>query len=175
MRLLVPGQYPATVDAYGVPLSKDGDPQVAIDFLVQHDAGVEKIRWYGYLTSKNEANVAKAREITAKALAVLGYAENTLNRLADGEGLDPNRVSYVTVENNEYNGKVTNKITWVNATQGSGGLKKDPSVIAKLAAMGGLSQELIKARSEIKLPPMPAPTGLAADLMKTFTSEDVPF
>ena len=153
------GMYDATIESYGISTTKAGKPFVAVDFKT--DEG--NIRWNGYL------NEGMSTEITCKTLADLGYKGKNLEPLADGEGLDTTRVYYLTVKEEEYNGKMYAKVAWINLEK-SASTFVAPKDLKGLLAGRDLSADLLMAQQETKrdsVPKTEAPT--------KFDDTDIPF
>lgn len=84
-----------------------GTPQVAVEFELL-DSGQHKT-WYGFLSDG-------ARDYTFTALRTCGWSTDDLSDLT---GLDANEVS-VTVEEETYEGKSRERITFINPADGGG-------------------------------------------------------
>ena len=77
-------------------------PMVQVVF----DVNGQDMKWLGSLAD------GRAREITADALIVLEFT--SLNDICNGRGINFDKVVNLTIENEEYNGKVYPKIKWIN-------------------------------------------------------------
>ncbi len=95
-----------------------GKEQVAVQFQLMDADGVSgpTITWYGYFTDSTY-------ERTVESLRHCGWAGDDLSDLS---GIDTNEVSLV-IENEEYEGKATPKVKWVNAPGGGLALKEQLS------------------------------------------------
>jgi len=96
--------------------SSGGTEQVAVEveILEGNEAG-HFMTWFGFFTEKTS-------ERTVESLRLLGWQGDDITKL---EGLGSRRVSIV-VEHEEYQGKVSAKIQWVNRLGGLGVKLKAP-------------------------------------------------
>ena len=109
------GRHSAKVIDYGLGETKNGDPQVKIRFKLDGDGS--EITWFGSLKE------GRAREITIDALLVCGMVGDDLNDLSGGAGsgiLNEKKSVSIVVEDEEYNGKTTTKVKWINDIDGGG-------------------------------------------------------
>lgn len=109
------GVYRARAVSGGLGETSTGKEQVAIECELMDSEGVvgPHITWFGYFTEKTT-------ESTLRALRTFGWVGDDLANLT---GIETNEVSLV-IENEEYEGRVTPKVRWVNAPGGGGiGLK----------------------------------------------------
>lgn len=144
-----PGTWRGTVKDYGIGETQAGDPQVFVQFSVEFPDGAADMTWYGSLKE------GKAREITLNALLNLGFKGKDVTDLLDGPdgaaiplGID----ALLVVEPNEYNGKTTMRINWVNRPGGGGAVKRADANTAKAKLLKlGLAGEL--ARLKATTPP----------------------
>lgn len=113
-----PGVHEAMVIDHGVTKSKTGTPMAVIRFeYMDTDADKHQINWYGSFKE------GKAAEITCEALATCGWTTNKPSDLAKGAGsgvLDETSTVSITLGNEEYNGKVTTKVKYINPPGGAG-------------------------------------------------------
>ena len=106
--------YQAKIINYGIGETKAKELAVIINFKVKKTEGdYTDMMWQGSLKE------GRAREITLDALLVCGLSDNNLERVAKGDGLDKEKVVQVTIEQEEYNGKMYDRIRWINEV-GSG-------------------------------------------------------
>jgi len=103
--MLPKGTYKARATEAEFGFTNTGTEQVAVTFEVVEDGEFqgERIAWFGFFT---EATA----ERTIQALRVCGW---TGDDLSDLSGFDANEVELV-VEHEEYQGKTTAKVKWVN-------------------------------------------------------------
>ena len=103
--MLPKGTYKARATEAEFGFTNTGTEQVAVVFEVVEDGEFqgERIAWFGFFT---EATA----ERTIQALRVCGW---TGDDLGDLSGFDANEVELV-VEHEEYQGKTTAKVKWVN-------------------------------------------------------------
>lgn len=130
-----------------------GTEQVAVLFKLETGS---TLTWYGYLTEK-------AAERTMNALITCGVSD-----LETLEGLGSDEVD-VTVERDEYQGKVSAKIAWINPL-GSGGvaMKEKVEGPAKLAMLAKHRGNFLRLRKEAGL-------STAAPSKPSSDSDDIPF
>jgi hypothetical protein len=119
------GKFRAIAD--GRPMlqeTKSGKAYVAVDFrLLDGESAGETIGWSGWLTSD------KAEARTLKALRTCGWKGDDLSDLGE---LDQ-EVS-ITVEHEEWEGKVRAKVAWVNGPRAPLDASKAKSIAARLKA-----------------------------------------
>ena len=111
------GRHQARVIDYGLTETKAGDPQVRVKFKLVGDGS--EITWFGSLKE------GKASEITIDSLLVCGLHGTDLLILEGGSGsgaLNEEKIVSIVVEDEEYNGKTTTKVKWINSLDG--GAKK---------------------------------------------------
>lgn len=132
---------------YGITLTKNGAPQVTVDFLCEDG----KTRtWRGSL------NEGKAREITFKALDNLGFKGSDPTDLVGGVEtnlLDLDRQVDLTIGNEEWQGKTYEKVQWINRVGGSS-FKKALSKEDAIKAFKGMNLKAEFAAHK-KLNPQP--------------------
>ena len=102
------GTYAARAKTWALGESSKGTEQIEVSFELQTEAG-GFIKWYGYFSEK-----AAAR--TIESLRIMGWAGTDLNDLT---GLDNNEVEIV-VASEVYDGKIKQKVQWVNKPGGVG-------------------------------------------------------
>ncbi len=133
------GTYRAKAVSAALGNTSTGKEQLGIEFELMDVDGVAgpHITYYGYFTDA-------ALEFTVKALRACGWKGTDLTDLA---GLTDNEVSLV-IAHEEYEGKVTAKVQWVNAP---GGLamksQLDPDAAkmkGRIAALGTTSARQIR-------------------------------
>lgn len=110
-----------TYRALGVPGSaqlgetENGNPQLAASFKIMDESHAgECVPWYGYFTEKTEKR-------TLESLRLAGWSNDDIGNI---EGFGDAEVDIV-VEHNEWNGKVSARVAWVNRP-GSGVALKNP-------------------------------------------------
>lgn len=151
--MLENGVYRARASSGALGETKGGKEQVAVEFEVLDDGfHGQRITWFGYFTDKTT-------EGTLRALRTMGWRGDDLSDLG---GIQDNEVSLV-VEQEEYEGKWTAKVRWVNAIGGGVGLKAPLSPDkAKAFAARMRAQVLAFDKSEgapKPSAPRPAPRG----------------
>ena len=121
-------------------------PMVQVVF----DVNGQDMKWSGSLAD------GKAREITADALIVLEFT--SLNDICNGKGINFNKVVNLTIEDEEYNGKVYQKIKWINEENKKEVLAASEAII-KVKGIG-LDALIMSRRGSAK---------------QSLSSEDIPF
>lgn len=108
---LADGTYPGKATCWGLSETKNGDPQMQVEFqLADADGNPHTLNWFGSFANE------KAEQITIKALRTMGWTGDDLVHI---DAL-PNDVQLVVV-NEEYpegSGVWSTKIRWVNAAGG---------------------------------------------------------
>lgn len=134
--------------------TQNGNEQVAVLFKLETG---RNLTWYGYMSEKTH-------ERTMNALITCGVTD-----LETLEGLADNEVDLV-VEHEEYNGKTTARVQWVNAL-GSGGvaIKDKVEGSEKAAMLAKHKGNFLKLRREAGL--AAAPSGAA----RPNDNDDIPF
>lgn len=152
------------ISAHALGKSKTGTPHIAV--LFEDDAG-DRITWYGYLTDK-------AIERTVESLQVLGWnpaASGGDIETLNGTDLLVGNQAEIVVEMEEYEGKPSPKVRWVNRP--GGGLQKmDGAEAATFAS--SLRQKIMSAAK-----PMPSvkpgPARPVAPVGAGAPEDDLPF
>lgn len=141
-----PGVYESKIVDYGVMKTKADKPMVMIRFLYADESGTDQyINWYGGFSTEISA------EITCKSLATCGWTTNNPADLAKGKGsgvLDEKRFLSITLANEEYNGKTSLKVKYINPPGGDGFRNKMSQADAvKMFAGMNLGGTAAKARA----------------------------
>lgn len=163
------GSYEARVLDYGVGETKEGAPNIMIHFgFNDSDGDPHEMTWFGSLKE------GKAQEISLKALLTCGFTGNDPVELADGihsgvlDSIQPVRL---TIDENEYQGKRSMRILWINPV-GSMAMerrltKSDARVKMSMLNLKGslaLLRETSGSRPAPRRPePAPAPSGFGPD------------
>ncbi len=108
------GTYEAKITDYAITKTKKGAPMAMIRFSFNEN---QSITWYGTFSSE------KSSEITCEALAVCGWTTNNPADLAKGAGsgvLDENKAISIVLASEEWEGKTTMKVKYINQAGGSG-------------------------------------------------------
>lgn len=121
-------------------------PMVQVIF----DVDGTEMKWAGSLAD------GRAREITADALIVLEFTN--LNDICNGKGINFNKVVNLTIEEEEYNGKMYPKIRWINEENRKETLASSDAIM-KVKGIG-LDALIMSRRGPVK---------------PSFSSEDIPF
>lgn len=133
-----PGTYKAKAVSGALGETSKGDPQVAVEFeVVEGEFAGQTITWFGYFTDRTT-------ERTMQALRFAGWKTDDLSDLA---GLGSTEVKIVC-QNEEYQGKTSLKVQWVNKI---GGLAlKAPMDASKAKAFAQrMKGEAVASRSEM--------------------------
>lgn len=135
------GTYRAHATRAELGETKKGDPQVAVTFRIIDDgeAAGQELTWYGYFTEKTKAR-------TLESLVHAGWDGDDIDTL---DGLGTTEVSIV-VAHEEYNGRTSARIQWVNAIGGSV-LQKPMDSDAKKQFAKSLKADLADLRKRMKL------------------------
>jgi hypothetical protein len=159
--------YEAKATEWALGESSSGKEQVVVSFhVLTPDAQEQRLTWYGYFTEKTA-------DRTLESLRHCGW---TGDDLTDLTGLDANEVQLV-VEDEEYEGKVTAKVQWVNK---AGGLAlKAPLAPDKAKAFAASMRDRIRAMDAAggvrKPSAAPKPASLAAPEPPPHSDADLPF
>ena len=130
-RTLVAGFYDGEIVDYGIKLAKKegGDPQAFIKFRIKKGDGEghAELTWFGGLSNKIGSNAKRSpMSYTVSTLLDCGFKGNDTDDLAMGpanEVLAIGNLMSLTVEDNDYDGKTTSRIKYVNPL-GSSGIKR---------------------------------------------------
>lgn len=118
MKEIKAGVYTAQISDYAITKTKKGLPMAMIRLVFQDsEKESHSITWYGTFGSE------KASEITCEALAVCGWTTNNPADLAKGFGsgvLAENKEISITVASEEWEGKTTMKVKYINPVGGQG-------------------------------------------------------
>lgn len=106
------GRYRAHAVAAALGRTSKGRDQIAVQFELTDPKGA-RLTWYGFFTDDTF-------ERTVEALRACGWRGEDLDVFAEGKPLpaDMKEEVEVVVEHNEYEGKVTARIAWVNSGGG---------------------------------------------------------
>lgn len=137
------GNFKGNVIDYGVNETKEGLPQVFIVFNVPELN--KKMTWYGSFKSE------QSREITVKAILNCGFTGKSIADLAGGKEakvLDEHKELELNIDEQEYNGKVQERIQWINVPYA---VKNKLSKAEAISKMSGMNLEglMYKIRSEV--------------------------
>lgn len=151
----------ATVRAHGLSESTKGTPCVWVDFVFDAEKGPNgeevSIKYFGYLTDKNMPYVLKA----LRALRWAGQSVMDLDGTVDNSLVG--QKAYLTTDMEEYNGKFTAKVKFINETEFVANKPIPEQVKRKLAAQ--FDAQIAQFHSEN---PVPKAAAVADD-------DDVPF
>ena len=131
--MLAEGKYRACASAAALGVTSTGKDQIAVEFTFLEPMGQKKT-WYGFFTDA-------AFDFTIAALRACGWTGSDLSDFAAGALPDSmTREVEIVIRHQEYQGKVTDRIAFVNA---GGGLALKESMSA--ANVGGFAAKM-KAR-----------------------------
>lgn len=157
-----PGIFEAKISNYAITTTQGGDPQVAILFdYNDHEGTPHEITWFGTLKE------GKGQEITLKTLLYCGFAGTDPAELASGVEsnlLDTVTPVKITIEENNYNGKTSMRVQWVNRIGGNMAGKLSASEAkVKMGALNLKAQlEMIRQSTGIAKPAAKAQAKVAA-------------
>lgn len=157
--MVAAGKYLAKIKSYGIGSTKDGKEKLDVLFVFKDEMGSEQTLWWsGYFSEK-------ALPITAKALLTMGLKDgakyNNLGEGPDSGLLEMDRDVEIDVKHEEFNGKTTAKIAWVNRPGGNQfmekgmaatklrGLNLGPALAAAKAEMGAPKEKKTKTEEEL--------------------------
>lgn len=131
--LPAPGRFRGKVTEHDLGRASTGNIQVAIGFAYEDNDGVaQRVVYYGSFTKKSidsEYGVLYALRNLGFDMAEQGFSDTAFAALAartkenPGGGALVGREADITVEHEEFDGKVRAKVAWVNAP--GGGLMKE--------------------------------------------------
>lgn len=156
--MLIPGTYEATIVDYGIQIKEGKAPSAMIKFSFMDDMNTpQTINWFGSFNATiNPGKTMCAADITCAALAACGWTTNNPSNLAKGAGsgvLNEKMPVSITIANEEYNGKTTMKVKFINPVGGAGFREKITEADAVKAFAGmNLSGIAAKAREKYKKP-----------------------
>ena len=106
------GTFNAKIKDYGFTNPKEGKtPSVMVVFNYENEGDVFKITWFGSFNGG-------AREFTTRTLSeTLGFAGKDVSAIAEGIGsgvLNEGRDYEIVIKPNEYMGKVTERVAFIN-------------------------------------------------------------
>lgn len=141
-------------NAVAIPVETDNGPKwaqfgvtdnqkkyvtVSFEILDGEDAG-QKITWWGYFATEKNA------KRTIESLRYCGFKGDDLSTVGDQE-LDQ-RVS-LTVEHDEYDGKVRAKVAWVNGLGGGGFKVEKPMAGDELRKFAASLKSHVRSTGEV--------------------------
>jgi len=111
MALIPAGKYRAKAQTYELAQTKNGDPQVAIDFSLKlGDGTYTRHPWFGHFTEKTT-------DRTLESLRHMGYQGTNLLEVTPA--MLPNVIEVVVEHETDQKGQPRSKIRWVNRGAGS--------------------------------------------------------
>lgn len=147
MSLIPEGTYRARVKSADFGFTSKGTEQVQVAFdVLDPDYDGQTVLWWGYFSEKTA-------ERTMQSLRYCGWKGDDVTDLA---GVSDNEVEIV-VEHNEYNGKTSARVAWVNRLGGDGVSVKAPMPEDKRKAFAKKMKALaIKTAKEVTVKPASA-------------------
>lgn len=113
--MLPEGRFKARAIEGGLGETNDGNPQVGVRFtILDEEFHGEEITWFGSFSKKLGQGTKTPLERTIESLRACGWKGDDLSAL---EGISDNEVSLV-IEHDDYNGKISAKVKWVNRAGG---------------------------------------------------------
>jgi hypothetical protein len=154
--------------------TNDGAPQLAAAFIISEGEHAGKsVPWYGYFTDKTKKR-------TLESLRIAGWSNDDIG---DIEGFGDTEVDIV-VEHNEWDGKVTARVAWVNRA-GSGGvaLRNPMSDAERKAFAAKLKGDAVMSRKTAGVPAQqkpapkakPSPNAAPTSEFPAAADDDIPF
>lgn len=168
--MLESGNYLARIIDCGFSKTQTGKDQV---FLIFEISSGEKISWYGGLATKLNDKGKSQAMYSIDQLLRLGFNNNWE---AFGQSLDLSLIFEdiakefeIVVVHEEYNGKTSAKIKWINDPSASGVKKLEGPESVSLIRSMNLKAMTMQAKAEMKLKPQAKVTSQAK------IDEDIPF
>lgn len=135
--MVKPGTYVATVLNHAITETKAGNPQAAVSFSFSDADGSHQITWYGSFSEK-------AMPHTVKGLLACGLkGNNPAGELEIGK-----EVSIVIEHDTDDDGKVRNKVRWVNSI---GGFQRAVAPDLAKSKLANLEGAVMLARQKLGL------------------------
>jgi hypothetical protein len=140
-----------TVRAKGVTAdlgyTGNGREQVAVQFqIIDGPYAGRSLTWYGFFGDELNGNAKKTpTEITIKALRACGWSGDDITDL---KGIDSEEVELVIVVDN-YQGKTSNKVKWVNKPGGGLALKERMDDKARAAFKARMAKKVQAVSAQI--------------------------
>lgn len=140
--MLNAGKYKAAPTSWMMTATKDGSPQVAVEFeIVEGENSGETIVWSGGFSTDG------AQEYTVKALLVMGWNSRFKDMLLEHQPVQ------IVVENDTYEGKKRARVKYVNASGGLAGWREfDASRLASFEDQMRSKVAAIKAKDSSLAP-----------------------
>jgi len=149
-----PGIFEGNVVDYGIGKTKNKDPQAMVRFeFMDGENDKHNITWYGSFKA------GQASEITCEALAVCGMTSSNPADLAKGKGsgvLQEDLCISLTLKVNDYNGKTSIQVAYINPP-GGGGFRDVMEHGEAVQAFAGLNLGGIMAAANKKHGPKDTP------------------
>ena len=166
--MMKPGKYIAKARSGRLAHTGTGREQIALDCATV-DTG-ETITWYGLFGDEPVTDAGETiTDLTFKALRVFGWKGNDLTDLA---GIENNEVELVVVHE-EWKGKVSSKVKFVNKPGGMG-LKSPMSDAQATKFSASMKAAAAKVTADGSPAPKVAPKSTAKN-KSVDSSDDVPF
>lgn len=146
--MLTAGKFPAKLKTYGLEESRAGHPMVVAIFILKDEHGQDhNLTWRGSLKP------GRASELTIDQLLILGLKGDDLTGLAQGAEsglLNTEKEVSVSVEIEDYKGRLLPKIAWINRVSGEG-FKAQMSKDEAVKKFAGLNLKTIVAQRRTEI------------------------
>lgn len=147
------GKFLAKIKDYGVSKTKNGNPQVFVQFEFEAEQATKTLTWYGSF-------VGGAKDITLKTLITMGLSPQNFNNLiAFNNGVasgmlnleKPLEIDVQEEPKFDEPGKMVTRIAWVNDPENPGYTVKKLNEAENAQLMGGMNFEgdLVKLYGEM--------------------------
>lgn len=180
--MIAPGKYLGTPVSAALGFTSSGKEQIAVQFEFLEPAG-EKLTWYGFFTDATF-------DRTIESLRACGWTGSSLDEFsAEALPAGVNRQVELVVTHEEYNGKTSARIAFVNNVGGGMALKSAMSsdqarafaakMKGRIAALSGGVPPAAKTtpRATPRPRPAPAPAAVPQEVLDAQENDhaDVPF
>lgn len=126
---LQPGKYLARPVSAALGYTQNGAEQIGVCFRIDEEGFQnETITWYGTFGTESKNGKTAPVDITLKALRTCGWTGDDLAVFVSDDGALPpgfDRQVLLDLQEDEYDGKVTLKVRWVNDPAGGGVVMKN--------------------------------------------------
>lgn len=152
-RTIPAGQYIGTIEDWGISKSSKDVPQAFIKFKINKGEGLgfANLTWFGGLSEvvpKDKQN--SPAHWTVKTLLDCGFSGQEVEDLAmgiDGGSLVVGKEMALTIQDNEYDDKLTSRIQWVNVVGGGGPKKMSKEELSGKTNTSALRAMLLKEKA----------------------------
>lgn len=151
-RVIPAGQYLGSIEDFGISKSSKDQPQAFIKFKINKGErlGFCNLTWFGGLSEKvPQGKENSPAHWTVKTLLDCGFTGQEVEDLAlgvEGNSLQLGKEMSLTIQDNEYEDKLTSRIQWVNVVGGGGPKKMSKEDLAGKTNTSALRAMLIKEK-----------------------------